>query len=90
MLRHRLGRGAVIALIIICSSRTAAADLWNDLAIGLALFDLEADVSEQHDVAAEHPEVVRRLSSLAERMREQLGDSAKGMTGADRRPPGQL
>jgi len=28
------------------------------------LFDLEADPAEQHDVAAEHPEVVKRLKEL--------------------------
>ena len=28
---------------------------------GLLLFDLEADPGEQHDVAAEHPDVVERL-----------------------------
>ncbi len=30
----------------------------------MMLFDLEADRAEQHDVAAEHPEVVQRLKSL--------------------------
>jgi hypothetical protein len=30
----------------------------------MMLFDLEADPAEQHDVAAEHPEVVRRLKRL--------------------------
>lgn len=58
--------------------------------IGLALFDLEKDISEQHDVAAEHPEVVKRLLSLAETMREDLGDAAKKMTGKNRRPPGRI
>jgi arylsulfatase A len=58
--------------------------------IGLALFDLEKDVGEQHDVSAEHPDVVRRLLALAEQMREDLGDSAKKMTGKNRRPPGRI
>ena len=58
--------------------------------IGLALFDLEEDISEQHNVAARHPEVVRRLLSLAEMMRQDLGDSAKKMTGKNRRPPGRI
>jgi arylsulfatase A-like enzyme len=58
--------------------------------IGLALFDLEKDIGEQHDVSAQYPEVVERLLGLVERMREELGDSAKKMTGKNRRPPGRL
>jgi len=44
--------------------------------IGLALFDLENDIGETTDVAAENPEVVKRLQALAEKAREDLGDSA--------------
>ncbi|MHC4171930.1 MAG: sulfatase family protein [Planctomycetota bacterium] len=58
--------------------------------IGLALFDLEKDVGEQNDVSARHPDVVRRLLGLADQMREDLGDSAKKMTGRNRRPPGRI
>jgi arylsulfatase len=56
----------------------------------MALFDLENDIGEQHDVSAEHPEVVKRLLRLADRMREDLGDSTKKMTGKGRRPPGRI
>ncbi len=57
--------------------------------IGLALFDLENDISESENVAEEHPEVVARLKALADRAREELGDSAtqqrgKGVRGAGR------
>jgi len=58
--------------------------------IGLALFDLERDIGEQHDVSARYPDVVKRLLGLAEQMREDLGDSAKKMKGKNRRPPGRL
>ena len=58
--------------------------------IGLALFDLDRDIGEQHDVSSQYPDVVERLSGLAERMREDLGDSAKKMTGKNRRPPGRV
>jgi N-acetylgalactosamine-6-sulfatase len=37
-----------------------------------ALFDLEADREEQHDVAAAHPEIVERLKALAERHAAEL------------------
>jgi arylsulfatase A len=40
--------------------------------IGLELFDLEKDVGETTNVAAQHPEVVKRLQSLAEAAREDL------------------
>jgi hypothetical protein len=32
------------------------------------LFDMEADPSEQHDVAGAHPDVVQRLKSMFDRM----------------------
>lgn len=38
------------------------------------LVDLEKDLGETTDVADQHPEVVKRLLSLAESMREDLGD----------------
>src|SRR5438270_6653813 len=57
--------------------------------IGLALFDLESDVGESNDVAARHPEVVRRLLRLADAAREDLGDSATGRPGRGVRAPGR-
>jgi arylsulfatase A len=58
--------------------------------IGTSLFDLENDIGEQNDVSAEHPEVVKRLLRLVERMREDLGDSTKKMTGKGRRQSGRI
>ncbi|MGB2863319.1 MAG: sulfatase, partial [Sedimentisphaerales bacterium] len=58
--------------------------------IGQALFDLENDIGEQHDVSARHPAIVKRLMALADEMRQDLGDSNKKMTGQNRRPPGHL
>jgi arylsulfatase A len=58
--------------------------------IGQALFDLEKDIGEQHDVSAQHPEIVKRLMAFADEMWQDLGDSAKKMTGKNRRPPGHL
>ncbi|GAB6167051.1 sulfatase [Thermostilla marina] len=46
------------------------------------LYDLVEDISEKHDVAAEHPEVVDRLMNLVDKARAELGDY-------DRIGPGQ-
>ncbi|HJZ89928.1 MAG TPA: sulfatase [Gemmataceae bacterium] len=56
--------------------------------IALSLFDLEADIGETKDVSGENPEVVARLKGLADRMREDLGDSAQKVTGKGVRPAG--
>ncbi|MFC1604389.1 sulfatase-like hydrolase/transferase [Planctomycetota bacterium] len=58
--------------------------------IGLALFDLENDIGEQHDVSARHPAIVKKLMALADEMRQDIGDSAQKMTGQNRRPPGRI
>jgi arylsulfatase A len=58
--------------------------------IELALFNIEQDIGEQHDVAAQHPQVVQRLLALAEKAREDLGDSLTGREGRGRRQPGRL
>ena len=43
-----------------------------------SLFDLERDPGEQHDVAAEHPDVVARLKARYEEMTQQLPAAAPG------------
>jgi arylsulfatase A len=58
--------------------------------IGLSLFDLVKDIGEQNDVSAQYPDVVKRLMSLAEKMRRELGDSSKKMKGSSRREPGRI
>ena len=55
----------------------------------LSLFDLETDRGETTDVAAEHPEVVKRLTAIADRYREALGDSLTGTSGTENRPVGR-
>ncbi len=54
------------------------------------LYDVDADISEAKDVAAEQPTVVERLLALAEQARRDLGDSLTGKVGAGVREPGRL
>ena len=42
---------------------------------GLELYNLTDDVAEQHNAAMEHPEMVDRLTKLANFKRKQLGDT---------------
>ena len=56
--------------------------------IGLSLYDLENDISEKNNVADKYPDVVARLKDLADKMRQDLGDSYRNMTGSGRRSPG--
>ena len=62
---------------------------YQQLESGLELYNLEKDVSEREDVAAQHPEVVDRLLQLAEKAREDLGDRLTEREGANRRPAGE-
>ncbi len=54
---------------------------------GLELYDLATDPGESHDLAAEQPEVVARISALAEEMRRRLGDRLTGTKGEEIRSP---
>lgn len=56
----------------------------------LALYDLENDVGEQHNVADQHPDVVTQLQQLADAMRRDLGDSITKTEGTGRRPSGKV
>jgi arylsulfatase A len=57
---------------------------------GLALYDLDADPGERSDVASRHPDVVEHLKKLADKAREDLGDSAAKREGEGVRPPGRV
>lgn len=52
----------------------------------LLLFDLEADIGEQDNIADRRPRVVERLLALAEEAREDLGDTDR--PGKNQRPAG--
>ena len=61
---------------------------YTDQKISAALFNLVDDPAEKLDVAAQHPDVVKRLTALAEKAREELGDSLTKRTGTGERKPG--
>lgn len=54
----------------------------------LELYDLEADISEQNNIADQRPDIVAQLQQLAEIAREDLGDMKRKGKGV--RPPGKL
>jgi arylsulfatase A len=56
----------------------------------LALYHLTDDPGERTNVAADHPDVVQRLSALVEEGRVDLGDSLTGREGKNRRLAGKL
>ena len=56
------------------------------VADGLRLYDLDAEIGEQTDVAAQHPEVVAKLKALAEKMSAEIG----GKEPTARRPAGEV
>lgn len=57
----------------------------------LELYELDHDIGEQTNVAADHPEIVKQLSELADAMRQtDLGDSLQNLPGPQVRPVGKL
>ncbi|MCF6287576.1 MAG: sulfatase, partial [Candidatus Hydrogenedentes bacterium] len=59
---------------------------WKEKTETPLLFNLLKDRGETNDVAAEHPDVVRRLQGLAETARPDLGDAVTGQVGSGVRP----
>ena len=53
---------------------------------GLRLYDLDAEIGEQTDVAVQHPEIVAKLKPLADKMLAEIG----GKTPTARRPAGEV
>jgi len=58
--------------------------------IPAALYNLQQDIGETRDVSAQHPAIVRRLAAVADKIREDIGDSVKGVTGKNVRPHGSV
>ena len=51
-----------------------------------ALFDLRKDPSEKANILDQHPKIAAQIDELAERIREELGDSLTGKSGQRVRP----
>ena len=58
--------------------------------IDLALFNMKTDPGEKTNVADQHPDVVARLSKLAEGIRGELGDGLTETNGAEIRAAGDV
>ena len=54
------------------------------------LYNLQDDIGETTNVYGQHPGVVAELEGVLQRCREDIGDSAAGMEGANCRPIGQV
>lgn len=54
------------------------------------LYDLRRDPGERYNVAAKYPEMVAKLSKIADEMRVELGDDLTGGKGNSRRPSGRV
>ncbi len=52
----------------------------------LELYDVKSDPGETKDLSAEKPDIVKKLQALADKAREDLGDSRKDIEGKNRRP----
>jgi arylsulfatase len=61
---------------------------YKQVKIGLELYDLENDISEKHNVAAQHPDVVDSLQHMADTFRATLGDKLADAEGTEVREPG--
>lgn len=57
---------------------------------GVELYDLSVDIGESVDVSEAHPDVVARMTEMADRMRQELGDKLTEQEGSARRPAGTL
>jgi arylsulfatase A-like enzyme len=58
--------------------------------IPLALYDLSIDPGEDRDVKDSHPEVVKKLTAIADKYRHELGDGLTNVQGVGVRPAARL
>lgn len=63
---------------------------YTQVATEQALYNLYEDVGESTDVGEKNPDIVKRLQELADKCREDLGDSLQKKKGSGVREPGKL
>jgi len=56
----------------------------------LELYDLSKDKAEKTNVFALHPDIISKMTEMADEMRVKLGDSLKGIKGKENREPGKV
>jgi len=57
---------------------------------GWELYDLENDIAESKNVAAEHSDIVKKVQGLMDQARADMGDSLEEVKGANSREPGRI
>lgn len=62
---------------------------YKGLPVAHELYNLRDDIGEAKNVAAENPEIVKRLEALAELAREDMGDKLTNRVGKGTREPGR-
>ncbi|RYD53811.1 MAG: arylsulfatase, partial [Verrucomicrobiaceae bacterium] len=63
---------------------------YKPLQVGLELYNLSQDPAETTNLAEKHPEIVAKLTALADKARADLGDSLTKQPGTGRREPGRV
>ncbi|MEO0571341.1 MAG: sulfatase [Bacteroidota bacterium] len=56
----------------------------------IELYDLEKDISETSNVAAQYPDIVEKIKKLADKKRTELGDALYAAKGIETRLPGKI
>jgi len=56
----------------------------------IELYDLSTDIGETQNVVSQHPDVVKKIKAMADKMRSRLGDSLTGIEGSETRRPGRV
>jgi arylsulfatase A-like enzyme len=56
----------------------------------IELYDLSNDIGEKINLSSQHPEIVSKMSSMADEIRIKLGDGLKGLKGTENREPGRV
>ena len=63
---------------------------YNTKTTQLELYNLRRDPGERYNIILAHPDIVKRLKKIAEKARNDLGDSLTGNPGKNRREPGRV